>query len=78
MLCLLRLRTELSIKAKEILMMQEAGFDGPADPEGSEKLAECAYLERSIGKTGKLALLPLLHSSSCDAWQLQLLKGVRT
>jgi RsiW-degrading membrane proteinase PrsW (M82 family) len=76
MLCLLRLRTELSIKAKGVLMMKEAGFDMPPDPEVAEKFAECRYLEHSIGKTGKLALLPFLHSSSRDAWQIEMLKGV--
>jgi protease PrsW len=76
MLCLLRLRTELSIKAKGILMMKEAGFDVLPDPEVVEKFAECRYLEKSIGKTGKLALLPFLHSTSRDAWQIEMLKGV--
>ncbi len=76
MLCLLRLRTELSIKAKGVLMMKEAGFDMAPDPEVGEKLAECAYLEKSIGKTGKLALLPFLHSNSRDAWQIEMLKAV--
>ena len=78
MLCLLRLRIELSIQAKGMLMMQEAGFELPPDPMAAETFKECRYLEKSIGKTGKLALLPFLRTSSRDAWQLQLLRGGRS
>ena len=63
MLCLLRLRLELSIQAKGLLMMREAGFPAPQDAgEAKEKFAELRYLEGSIGKTGTLALLPFLHT----------------
>jgi hypothetical protein len=31
------------------------------------------YLEKSIGKTGLLAMEPILHWSSRDLWQLYML-----
>lgn len=70
MLCYLRIRTELAISAKGILMMKEAGFK-PAVPEGTpEKFTELKHLEKSIGVTGRLAMKPLLHQSTHDLWQL--------
>ena len=33
------------------------------------------YLERSIGKTGRLAVVPLLHGSHKDIWQLNMLES---
>lgn len=74
LLCYLRLRTELALRAKGILMMRENGFDIPADEATRAKFAELRYLERSIGKTGLLALKPMLHGSSKDLWQLHMLE----
>ncbi len=73
MLCLLRLRAELAIHAKGVLMMREAGFDPAPDPALKDKFEELRYLERSIGKTGLLALHPFLHTSTRDLWQLNML-----
>ena len=70
MLCYLRIRTELAISAKGILMMKEAGFK-PAAPDGTrEKFVELKHLEKNIGVTGRLAIKPLLHQSTHDLWQL--------
>ena len=77
MLCLLRLRAELGIKAKGILLMREAGFEADPDPSLPAKLEEVAYLERSIGRTGMLALKPFVHTSTQDLWQLNLLDGTQ-
>jgi RsiW-degrading membrane proteinase PrsW (M82 family) len=77
MLCLLRLRAELAIRAKGVLMMREAGFEVPPDPTVKDKLGEWRYLERSIGKTGLLALHPFLHTGTRDLWQLTVLDGGR-
>lgn len=74
MLCLLRIHTELSIKSKGVIMMREVGFQSSEDPEIKEKFAEMKYLERSIGKTGKLAILPFLHTSSQSLWQIHMLE----
>ena len=65
-LCYLRLYTELGLRARGILMMREGGFDPPPDPEVAEKFAEMKYLERSIGRTGLLAIRPMLHISQHD------------
>ena len=73
MMCLLRLRAELAIRAKGILMMREAGFDAAPDATLKDKFDELRYLETSIGKTGLLALHPFLHTSTRDLWQLNVL-----
>ena len=74
MLCLLRLRAELAIRAKGVLIMREAGFAAAPDPAVKDKLEELRYLEKSIGKTGLLALHPFLHTSTRDLWQLTVLE----
>jgi protease PrsW len=73
MMCLLRLRAELAIRAKAVLMMREAGFDAPPDPAIKDTLEELQYLEKSIGKTGLRALHPFLDSGARDLWQLHML-----
>jgi RsiW-degrading membrane proteinase PrsW (M82 family) len=73
MLCYLRVYLELSIKAKGVLLMREAGFEIDADPDVRDQLAELAYLEKTIGKTGMRTLMPCLGASRRDLWQLQLL-----
>ena len=75
MLCLLRLRAELGIRAKGILLMREAGFEPDPDPSLPAKLEEVRYLEKSIGRTGMRALNPFVHTSTQDLWQLNLLDG---
>jgi RsiW-degrading membrane proteinase PrsW (M82 family) len=75
MLCYLRLYMELAIQAKGILMMRESGFDVDPDPNVKSKFDEMTYLEKSIGKTGRLALSPFLHSSSRDLWQMHMLQS---
>jgi|SRR5687768_15404495 len=73
MMCLLRLRAELGIRAKGMLLMREAGFEAEPDPTLTPKLEEVRYLERSIGRTGMRALKPFVHTSTQDLWQLNLL-----
>lgn len=73
MVCLLRLRAELAIKAKGILMMREAGFDAEPDPSLKATFDELRYLEKNIGRTGMLALKPFLHTSTRDLWELTML-----
>ncbi len=73
LLCYLRLHTELALRAKGILMMRESGFDVPVDEPTREKFAELGYLEKSVGRTGLLALQPMLHMSNKDLWQLYML-----
>jgi hypothetical protein len=72
-LCYVRVYTELALRAKGLLMMRENGFNPPADESTREKFAELRYLETSIGKTGLLAIQPMLHMSHKDLWQLHML-----
>jgi hypothetical protein len=74
LLCYLRLHTELALRAKGVLMMRENGFDVPIDDETQAKFAELVYLRQSIGRTGLLAIHPLLHGTHKDVWQLSLLE----
>jgi RsiW-degrading membrane proteinase PrsW (M82 family) len=73
-LCYIRIRVELTLRAKGILMMRESGFEVPSDEETRAKFAELEHLERSIGKTGKLAILPIFHMGGKDLWQLHMLR----
>jgi RsiW-degrading membrane proteinase PrsW (M82 family) len=78
MMCLLRLRAELGIRAKGILMMREAGFEPEPDAKLKDTFEEVRFLEKSIGRTGMLALKPFLHTSTRDLWQLNLLDEMKT
>jgi RsiW-degrading membrane proteinase PrsW (M82 family) len=73
LLAYLRLYTELALRAKGVLMMRESGFDTPIDEATTEKFAELRYLEKSVGRTGLLAIQPMLHMSHKDLWQLYML-----
>jgi len=73
LLCYVRLHTELALQAKGMLMMRENGFEAPVDEGTREKFAELGYLEKSIGRTGRLAIAPMLHMSHKDLWQLYML-----
>jgi RsiW-degrading membrane proteinase PrsW (M82 family) len=75
MLCLIRLHLELSLRAKGVLIARATGVEMPLDPSIEEKFREMAYLEHSIGRTGKLAILPFIRTGSRDVWQLQVLHG---
>ncbi|HYQ96522.1 MAG TPA: PrsW family glutamic-type intramembrane protease [Candidatus Eisenbacteria bacterium] len=73
MLCLLRIHLELSLRAKGILIARAAGVEVPVDIQVRENFQEMKYLERSIGKTGKIAILPFMRTSNRDLWQLYML-----
>jgi protease PrsW len=73
MLCLIRLHLELSVKAKGMLLAREAGFDVQPDDDARAQLEELRHLERTIGRTGNLALRPIFNMSSRDLWQFYLL-----
>jgi protease PrsW len=77
MFCLMRLELELGIRVKGMLMAREAGLEVPLDEDLVSQLAEVRYLEKSIGPTGLLALMPLQVSSDRDAWHKVLLREVR-
>jgi len=73
MLCYLRIHLELAVQAKGLLLMREAGFEIPRDPEVKAKFHELTYLHGAIGTTGILTLKPILHTSDRELWQLHML-----
>jgi RsiW-degrading membrane proteinase PrsW (M82 family) len=73
MLCYLQIYLELALRAKGVLMARAAGLDLPVDPSIRANFEEMRFLERSIGPTGKLAVLPFLRTSGRDLWQLTML-----
>ena len=75
LLCYLRLHVELSIRAKGLLMMRENGFESDVGEETKAKLVEMKFLDRSIGKTGKLAMKPFLQMTRKDLWQIYMLSN---
>lgn len=75
MLCFLRIHLELAIRAKGVLLLRNAGFRATLDPEIKEKFNKLKFLEKNIGTTGKLALSPILRTSTRDLWQLYLVQG---
>lgn len=74
MLCYLRIHTELAVRAKGLLLMRENGLDLPAGDRTHEKFEELHYLEKSIGKTGCLAMRPFLQMDRKGLWQMNLLE----
>ena len=73
LLCYVRLHNELALRAKGMLLMRENGFDIAVDEDTRAKLVEMRYLKRSIGRTGMLALHPMLYGTHKDIWQLNVL-----
>ncbi|MCK9219932.1 MAG: PrsW family glutamic-type intramembrane protease [Bacteroidales bacterium] len=74
MYCFISLYLELSLKAKSHLMLKENDLVLPPDPEIPAKLKELKALERSIGRAGYLAIVPVLRMNRKDLWKISLLK----
>jgi hypothetical protein len=74
MLCLLRIQAELSIRAKGLLLAREAGLEAEVGSDVRDRLTELRYLERSIGRTGLLAMSPILRQDTRALWQVYLLE----
>jgi RsiW-degrading membrane proteinase PrsW (M82 family) len=73
MLCLLRIHLELALRAKGMLIARRAGLEVPPDEHVRANFDEMRYLEKSIGPTGRIALLPFLKTSDRELWQLYML-----
>ena len=56
-----------------MLVARAAGIDVPPDEHVRANLEELDYLRKSIGKTGMLAMDPVLRASGRDLWQLRVL-----
>jgi RsiW-degrading membrane proteinase PrsW (M82 family) len=74
MICLLRIQIELAIEAKGLLMLRKEGYDIEPGPDLEMKVEELGYLEKNIGATGRLAVMPLRKSGGRDSWQKHILK----
>jgi len=74
MLCYLRIYTELAVRAKGVLLMRENGLEVPVGERTREKFKELHFLEKSIGKTGLLAMKPFLQMERKDLWQMNILE----
>lgn len=74
MLCLIQIYLELSIKAKAIILLKEAGMDYSIDTEIEQKLLELKALEKNIGYSGMLALKPIIRYSKKDLWKINLIE----
>lgn len=79
MLCYLRIYIELSIRAKSVIMQREAGLNVAIDNTVDAKLKELNHLKQSIGRTGLIALSPILPMGHKELWKMKLLEeGVRS
>jgi len=71
--CFISLYTELSIKAKSLMMLRENDFAVSPDPEIRSKLEELKSLRKQIGNAAYLAIAPVLRMNRKDLWKLSLL-----
>lgn len=71
--CLLSIHLELSLRAKGMLIARAAGVEVPVDDSVRANLEEMKYLEKAVGPTGLLAILPLRQRSRRDLWQILML-----
>jgi hypothetical protein len=78
MLCLVRINLELSLRGKGLLIAREAGLDLPVAEDVRANLDEMKYLEKAIGRTGLMAVRPLLKSSRHDLWHFYILEEAST
>ena len=74
MYCYISLYLELSIRAKSNLMLKENGLPIKKDEGLKNKMKELKALQQNIGKTGLLAISPVLRMNKKDIWKLSLLE----
>ena len=74
MLCLLQIHLELSLRAKGILLARANGINLTIGEDGIANLKELAYLEGQIGRTGLLAMKPILAIGSRELWKIRMLQ----
>ncbi|MFH1297986.1 MAG: PrsW family glutamic-type intramembrane protease [Bacteroidota bacterium] len=72
--CFMALYLELSVKAKSLLLLKENDLPLPVDPNIMDKLVELDQMRNRIGKSGVLALRPVLRMNRSDLWALSTLK----
>lgn len=74
--CYLSLYLELSIISKRNIMLKEQGFQIGKETGIEEKLNELHQLRHHIGKTGIIALQPLVRIRYRELWKLNQLKSL--
>lgn len=65
---------ELSVKAKSMMLLKENDLPLPVEPDIKDKLRELDRLRRKIGRSGLLALRPILRMNRSDIWALSILR----
>jgi RsiW-degrading membrane proteinase PrsW (M82 family) len=72
MCCYVTLYLELSLIAKRNMMLKEIGLEIPDDPVEKEntllKIKELNSLRKQIGKTGEIALYPIVKANNLSIW----------
>ncbi len=58
-----------------MLLRRQQGLELPPDDTIDAKFLKLAHVENSIGRTGMLAIDPLLEFNSRDLWHLNALEG---
>jgi len=74
MICFLQTYLELSIQAKSFIMQKEQGLEPTIDENTISKLDELEYLKKSIGRSGAIALAPILPMRQKDIWKINMLR----
>jgi protease PrsW len=74
MYCYISVYLELSIKSKRNILLAECGFPVVHEPGLGEKISEFKQLRKNIGKSGELALSPLIKLKQRDLWKLTTFK----
>lgn len=62
---------ELSIAAKSNLLLKEVGMPTCKNPQTRARLAELKALKKRIGRSGEMAVAPIVEISAVDKWVVQ-------
>jgi protease PrsW len=72
MYCLISLYLELSVKTKRNLMLAECELPVSKESDWNLKVTELVHLRKTIGKSGELALSPLIKIKQRDLWSFEM------
>ena len=70
MYCYMSVYLELSIKSKRNMLLAECGLPIIKEPELNEKMTEFRVLRKTMGRSGELALSPLIRLRQRDLWKM--------
>jgi protease PrsW len=74
MYCFISLYLELSVKSKRNMMLAECELPVTKESDWDEKVTELKHLRKAIGKSGELALSPLIKIKQRDLWSFEVNK----